>query len=217
VRVGYGAVHGLAVQGIGISFEFARDAEWLRTVFAAAAGFAEEPNTGPEFEFDLNDLSEPAPIPTGFTVESLSDDRAGDYAGIAECIKRAFDVDRDVEAVLRNLEANPMFRPELGVFARSPEGHIAEYCRGTVDAVNGVCGIDPVCTHPDFGWRGLGRAVVQACLKTQRDLGGRFSYIGSDKEPAPGAYLYRSLGPSDRIDLGRWSAPAARVAAVAKG
>lgn len=205
-----------AERGIGLGFEFARNAEWLRAVFDDA-GFAEEANTGPEFEFDLNQLTEPAPIPTGFTIESLTDDRAGDYAGIAECIKRAFDVDRDVEAVLRSLEANPMFRPELSIFARSAEGRVAAYCRGTVDPVNGVGGIDPVCTHPDFGRMGLGRAVVQACLKVQRDLGGRFSYIGSGKEPAPGAYLYRSLGPSDRIDFCRWSAPAKKVAAVATG
>ena len=205
-----------AERGTGLGFEFARDAEWLRSVFAAA-GFVEEPNTGPEFEFDLNALPEPAPIAAGFTIESLSDDRAGDYAGIAECIKGAFDVDRDVEAALRSLEANPMFRPELSVFARSPDGSIAAYCRGTVDPDNGVGGIDPVCTHPDFGRMGLGRAVVQACLQTQRDLGGRFSYIGSDKEPAPGAFLYRSLGPSDRIDFCKWELPAEKVAAIANG
>ena len=187
--------------------------EWLRSVFAAA-GFAEEPNTGPEFEFDLNELAEPSPIPSGFTIESLCDDRAEDYAGIAECIKRAFDVDHDVEAVLRSLEANPMFRPELSVFSRSPEGRIAAYCRGTVDPDNGVGGIDPVGTHPDFGRMGLGRAVLQACLQTQRDLGGRFSYIGSDKEPAPGAYLYRSLGPSDRIEFCKWSLPADGIASA---
>jgi GNAT superfamily N-acetyltransferase len=205
-----------AERGTGLSFEFARDAEWLRSVFAAA-GFAEEPNTGHEFEFDLSQLSEPAPIPNGFTIESLSDDRAEDYGGIAECIKRAFDTDHDVETVLGSLESNPLFRPELSVFARSPGGHIAAYCRGTVDPDNGVGGIDPVCTHPDFGRMGLGRAVVQACLQTQRDLGGRFSYIGSDKEPAPGAYLYRSLGPSDRIDFCKWGLPAASVAVVANG
>lgn len=199
--------------GLGLSFEIADSALWLRAVFGAA-GLHEQPKTGYEFEFDLSELPEPAPIPNGYTIESLSDDPAADYAGIAECIKLAFATDHDVETVLGSLESNPLFRPELSVLARSPEGRVAAYCRGTVDPVNGVCGIDPVCTHPDFGRMELGRAVVQACLQTQRELGGRFSYIGSDHKPAPGAYLYQSLGPSDRIDFCNWSLPAQKVAAV---
>ncbi len=199
--------------GLGLSFEIAAAAQWLRSVFGAA-GLHEQLKTGYEFEFDLSEPTEPGSIPDGFTIESLKDDRAADYAGIAECIKLAFDTDHDVETVLASLESNPLFRLELSVFARSPEGRIAAYCRGTLDPVNGVCGIDPVCTHPDFGRMGLGRAVVQACLQTQRELGGRFSYIGSDKEPAPGAYLYQSLGPSDRIDFCNWSLPAEQVAAA---
>jgi ribosomal protein S18 acetylase RimI-like enzyme len=203
------AAHGES--GLGLGFEIAERAGWLRSLFAAA-GLEEQPSVGYEFEFDLSDLSEPAAVGAGFTVTSLADDRAADYAGIAECIKAAFNIEHDVAAVLENLEANPMFRPELSIFARTAGGRIAAYCRGTVDPANGVCGIDPVGTHPDFGRMGLGRAVVQACLRTQRDLGGRFSYIGSDKEPAPGAALYRSLGPSDRIGFCRWSLSADHVA-----
>lgn len=97
-----------------------------------------------------------------------------------------------------------MFRPELSVYAVSPEGTVAAYCRGTVDADNGVCGIDPVCTHPDFQRLGLGKAVVQRCFANQRSAGGRFAYIGSEAEPAPGTFLYKSLGPSSRTVCSTW-------------
>ncbi len=101
-----------------------------------------------------------------------------------------------------------MFRPELSVFARSPDGRIAAYCRGTVNPDNGVCGIDPVCTHPDYRGMGLAKAVVHACFRRQRGLGGRYCYIGSAPEPALSTFLYRSLGPVGRTVTCAWSRPA---------
>lgn len=175
-----------------VALEFSNTADWLRSV-CSAAGLVEEPSTGCEWEFDLERRADVQSLPDGFVLEHLTDDR--DYEGIAECIKQAFGSERDVGASLRRLEANPMFEPELHVFARAPGRQIAAYCRGTVDPVNGVCGIDPVCTHPDFQSLGLGKAVVRRCFTTQRELGGRMSFIGSAPEPAPGTFLYRSLDP----------------------
>lgn len=195
-----------AKKGVGVHLEFANSAHWLAEILAAA-GFTEDPLTGHEWEYDLSTVAA-ASVPEGFTIESLGDERETDYAGVAECIQWAFNTTHDVAAVLRNLEANPLFRPELSVFARSHEGRIAAYCRGTVDPASGVCGIDPVCTHPEFHRLGLGKAVVSACFEAQRNLGGRFSYIGSDRVPAPGTFLYESLGPSHRTDCCEWTWPA---------
>lgn len=189
---------------VELCFEFSAAAGWLRDLFVEA-GLVETKATGHEWEYDLSGRGDPEPIPDGFTVETLGDDRDADYAGIAECIARAFGSERDRVPVLRSLESNPMFLPELSVFARSPEGRIAAYCRGTVDPGNGVCGIDPVCTHPDFRRLGLGRAVVERCFANQRARGGRFSYIGSAAEPAPGTFLYRSLRSSSRSTYCRWT------------
>ena len=163
------------------------------------------PNTGIEWEYDLSSPGDVSSVPAGFTIETLADDRAPDYAGIAECIERAFGSQHAMEPSLRSLESNPMFRPELSVVARSSDGRIAAYCRGSVDPVSGVGGIDPVCSHPDFQRLGLSKAIVQTCLHTQRALGGRFSYIGSAPEPAPGTFLYQSLGPSRKTSMSAWS------------
>jgi GNAT superfamily N-acetyltransferase len=189
---------------VGLRFEVSDAATWLRDVFRAA-GLHEQEFTGHEWEYELNRRSGGARIPEGFVVDSLGDDRDADYTGIAECIRAAFGSERDVAATLRSIERNPMFRPELSVFVRSPDGRVAAYCRGTVNPGNGVCGIDPVCTHPDFQRMGLARAVIQTCFARQRALGGRFSYIGSAPEPAPSTVLYRSLGPSSRTLNSTWS------------
>ena len=187
-----------------MAFEFSDRAEWLRLI-CHDMEMVETPGTGHEWEFTLDRRAGPADLPEGFTLWSLASDPTTDRAAIAECIRSAFVSEYDVEAVLRSLERNPMFRPELSVFVRSPDGLIASYCRGTVDPENGVCGIDPVCTSPQFGRLGLGAAVVSACFAAQRELGGRRSYIGSGPEPEPGTHLYRSLGPSDRTTYCRWS------------
>ena len=163
----------------------------------------EEPApSGIEWEYDLDRLSAPPPVAEGFTIDSLVDT---DYAGVTECIQQGFGREMDYEPGLRSLESSPFFQPELSVIARSPDGRIAAYCRGTVDPGNGVCGIDPVVCHPDFQRMGLSTAAVHTCFRTQRALGGRFSYIGSAPEPAPGTYLYQSLGPSSRTVACTWS------------
>jgi hypothetical protein len=193
-----------ADRGAGVILDISDSAEWLQPILIDH-GFTREPDSGNEWEYDLAAVAEISEIAEGFTIEHLNDDRSDDYDGIAECIHRAFDSDHDSRATLTSIESSPMFRPELSVFARSPEGRIAAYCRGTADPENGVCGIDPVCCHPDFQRLGLSKAVVQACFRTQRELGGRFSYIGSAPEPAPGTYLYRSLRPIDRSVFSSWT------------
>jgi hypothetical protein len=198
-------------RGVGLGFEVNDAAVWLAELFASA-GLYEQRVTGHEWEYDLNLAAVSPLVPADFVVESLTDEPAEDYPGIAECIKAAFDTTHDVEAALISLQSNPMFRPELSLVARSPEGRIAAYCRGTVDPVNGVCGIDPVCCHPDYQRMGLSKAVVQSCFLAQLSLGGRYCYIGSAPEPAPGTYLYRSLGPRSRAVSSTWTVPPAEEA-----
>ena len=188
-----------------VRLDCAEHAEWLRPILTAH-GFRESVAGGVEWEFDLQVLREDGPVPGGFIVRSLTDEPTPDYAGIAACIRSAFASDFDFEPGLLSLEENPLFRPELSLFVRSPDGRIAAYCRGTVDPSTGVAGIDPVCCHPDFQRRGLSTAVVLACFRAQRRVGGRFCYIGSGREPAPGSYLYRSLGPSRVTGFTSWAA-----------
>jgi GNAT superfamily N-acetyltransferase len=190
-------------RGIEIGLEFAGSAEWLRDV-CRDAGLAEKTETGCEWEYELESLDTDVALPPGFAIDSLGDSADADRKEIAECIELAFDAPRDLEGVLRNIETNPMFRPELSVFARSPEGVVAAYCRGTVDPVSGVCGIDPICTHPEYQKLGLGKAVVRTVFARQRMLGGKFAYIGSAPPPAPGTFLYRSLGPSGMSIACEW-------------
>ena len=191
-------------RGTGIDLEFSDQAEWLRDL-CRDAGLSEHKETGCEWEYKLDAVDTSVSVPDGFVVDSLRDSPDTDRGAIARCIELAFDTPRDLEGVLLSIETNPVFLPELSVFAKSPDGVVAAYCRGTVDPVSGVSGIDPICTHPGYQKLGLGKAVVRTVFTRQRELGGRFAYIGSAPPPAPGTFLYRSLGPSGVSVASTWS------------
>jgi len=205
-RILTGVIEDRRTHGRSLTLDAASRSIWLREIFTTC-GFDEDPKAGHEWEFDLTHELPSVVAPDGFTISSLADAQPSDLEHIAECISAAFGSTHDVRGTLRSIEANPLFRPELSVFVRSPDGRVAAYCRGTADPHNGICGIDPVCTHPDFQRLGLGRIVVLRCFAQQLRMGGESAFIGSAPEPAPGNRLYRSLEPRDRIDMSSWTLP----------
>ncbi|MFW2339594.1 MAG: GNAT family N-acetyltransferase [Acidimicrobiia bacterium] len=179
-------------------------ATWLHDVLAAQGlerGDVQEVGWG----YDLTKLDELAATPETFIIDQVSGE--SDYPEIARCLEGAFGGVGDRIAVLHSLAANPRYRPELSIVARSADGRIASYCRGTVDVDSGVGSIDPIATHPDFQGLGLGRAIVLACFAAQARLGGREIYIGSGPEGSAGSRLYRKLDPVSKITYSEWSRP----------
>ncbi len=191
-------------RGTGISLEFTKDEEWLRRV-CEEAGLTEAVDTGCEWEYDLATVDTSWEVPEGYRIETLATRPDTDRSAIGACIAKAFGSERDLEPMVRSIEENPMFEPDLSVFAIDPVGVVAAYCRGTVDPQTGVSGIDPICTHPDHQKLGLGKAVVRKTFANQRRHGGRLAYIGSAPPPAPGTFLYRSLGPNRLFMACEWS------------
>ncbi len=180
------------------------EAAWIHEVLAEQ-GFVQGDVSELGGGYDLTNLDEvPAP-PEGFVIDTLTGE--ADFPAVNRCLEGAFGGNRDRVPILRSLATNPMFRPELNVVARSGDGRIAAYCRGTVDPGTGVGSIDPIATHPDFQRRGLGAAIVRACFATQAQLGGRESYIGSAPEGSAGSRLYRALGPVSKTSYSEWSRP----------
>ena len=185
-------------------FEVLSGAHWFGTVLAES-GYESEPGHGQEWEYDPTLASLPA-LPPGYRFASGADGL--DVESLSACIVRAFGRSGSLVSLLERLATNPFHDPELAVAVLAPDGTVAAYCQGTVDPGNGVGGIDPVVTHPDHQRRGLGKAVVSACLVRQTEKGGRMVFIGSAKEPAPETNLYRSLGPRWTDTTVVWTPPA---------
>ncbi len=191
-------------EGTGLSLLPADDASWVHEVLTAR-GFEKGELVEASWQFDVTGLEGPTEPPEGFVIDSLAGE--ADFPEIQICLEGAFGGGRDRIPVLRSLAGNPLFRPELNIVARSPDGRIGAYCRGTVDPTTGVGGIDPVATHPDFQGRGLGQSIVETCFAAQARLGGREIYIGSAPEGSAGSRLYRKLGPEAMRTFSLWARP----------
>ena len=189
--------------GVPVALLPSDEAVWVHQVISGN-GFVRGEPAGLEWGYDLGDVPEPFE-PDGFVVEAIRGPE--DYAGIDRCLQGAFGGSRDRTAVLASLATNPMYERELSVVARASNGDIAAYCKGEVDPVTGVAGIDPVGTRPDYQRRGLGKAVVLRCFAEQRRLGGTTSFIGSEPAGSAGSKLYRSLNPVSMVTHSEWSRP----------
>ncbi len=191
----------------GIVFEFMHNEYWLSSLMVKSC-LKENPQAGHEWEYNLDLVPKESKLPEGYTLDSLKDLNDIDLAGIAEVVIKAFETGSDIDSyvnVLKKHRENPLYLPELNIFTRDPDGKITAYCRGTVNRENGICGIDPVCCHPDYFKKGLGKAVVQECFRKLKNMGGKLCYIGSAPMPAGSTYLYRSLSPQTYLTYSEWS------------
>ena len=118
------------------------------------------------------------PSLTGLTVRAATED---DIAAIEALISHFARQNRML------FRTAPELRADLHEFfvARGPLDHASGTCSGLVedgsDALLGVCGVHPVSAvlaevrglaiHPDVAARGLGRALVEACVERARELG----------------------------------------------
>lgn len=186
-----------------IRFEALEGAVWFGAALSRL-GFAPEVGHGQEWEYDPARAVEPV-LPEGYRFTSAADGL--DARSVSDCIVSAFGRSGEIVGLLERLATNPFHDPALAMAVTTADGAVAAYCQGTVDPVSGVGGIDPVVTHPEHQRRGLGKAVVSQCLRSQSDRGAGMVFIGSAAEPAPETNLYRSLGPVATSTTVVWSRP----------
>ncbi len=108
------------------------------------------------------------------------------------------------------------YRPDLDQVVEAPDGTIAAFALGWLDAINQVGELEPVGTDPVHGRHGLGTAVSLACLHALRAAGATRAVVyprGDPAYPVPG-HLYHRLGfrPTARtVTYGRLSATGAPI------
>jgi GNAT superfamily N-acetyltransferase len=76
------------------------------------------------------------------------------------------------------------YRQDLDLVAVAPDGSLAAFAIGWLDAKNRVGQLEPVGSHPDYRRLGLGKAIVQECLRRMQAHGAELAYVipwgGSD-------------------------------------
>jgi predicted N-acetyltransferase YhbS len=123
-------------------------------------------------EYDVRRLPAPA-LPAGFTVRSVADEL--DVERRRAIFGLGFDHSDPAEwpsaFAYEELMRAPDYRPELDLFVVALSGEYVSCAVIWYDEHNGSGILEPVCTHPDYRRRGLGREVVLEAIRRAAALG----------------------------------------------
>lgn len=92
----------------------------------------------------------------------------------------------------------PDYRPDLDLYAISPEDEIAAFATMWYDHQNRIGILEPVGTIPQYQRRGLSRAIIFQLINQVRQEGGIRVYVGAGLE------FYQRIGFRDIDNYGVW-------------
>ena len=157
----------------------------------AAAGYVRA-DDGPNVtaRLDLSGEAPAMPLPAGYTLTDRAHDN--DLALINRVLWRGFNhpgpPPEKYVAGRADVEGAPLYRPELVVMAKAPEGHYVSYCGVWYEPATRVAYVEPVATDPDYRRQGFGRAAVLGAAWRAAGLGATRAIVIS------GQAFYHALG-----------------------
>ena len=144
------------------------------------------------------------PVADGYVLRTLRPGDARDHERLAMLLNAAFSRSRHDAAETMTFERlSPGFRPDLHLFAETPGGVFAAHVGLTLDPVNALVVVEPVCTHPEHRRRGLAEALLLAGLERARALGARQACVDTGSDEGPNR-LYETCGFGDVYRASAW-------------
>jgi ribosomal protein S18 acetylase RimI-like enzyme len=134
-------------------------------------------------------LPEPE-LPAGFRLRHLEVE--ADLDRRVAVHRAAYHPSRVTEESYANVTAAWPYRRELDWVVEAPDGRFASFCLAWLDDATAVGELEPVGTDPEFGRRGLARAVSLGALRALAAHGADTAVVYAG-HPAASA-LYRGLG-----------------------
>lgn len=129
-------------------------------------------------------------LPHGYRLSHVDE---ATLASRVEAHRSAFDPSRVMVESYRTVTRTPPYRGDLDVVALAPDGSVAAYALGWLDAANAVGELEPVGTHADHRRLGLARAVCLEALRRLRSFGAELGLVYS-VDGRPSTALYESVG-----------------------
>src|SRR5579872_744353 len=155
-----------------------------------------------------NPLTEPLPEPTlpdGFTIRPFAGEQ--EVSGYVELHRAAFEsTSMTCDWRLRTLHM-PQYQPELDIVAVAPDGSLAGFCVGWLNAERYTGQVEPLGVHPRFHHMGIGRALLLESLRRFKAHGANSVLVEteSDRNIARNAYEAVGFQPIHTIfRKGRW-------------
>jgi GNAT superfamily N-acetyltransferase len=145
----------------------------------------------------------PPEIADGYEIVAMTED--------ADLVDRV-EVHRDVWApskftleAYRQLRQAPVYRPDLDMAVRAPDGRFACYLIAWWDPAAKSGLLEPVGARAEYRRLGLTKALIQETLIRLRDMGATRCYVNSRASAVPANALYRSAGFQRIVDLQSWT------------
>ena len=170
-----------------------RDDDIERQRVVEAHGFLLDSNY--QYVHMSHPLTEPLPepiLPTGFTMHPLAGER--DVSGYVELHRAAFEsTSMTYDWRLRTLHM-PQYEPELDIVAVAPDGSLAGFCVGWLNAERHTGQVEPLGVHPRFHHMGLGRALLLESLRRFKAYGAENVLVETESDRKVARNAYESVG-----------------------
>ncbi len=139
----------------------------------------------------------------GYDIRSIVAGDHDDARGLAAVINASFGHSFGPEALL-NFERSPSFDADLQIIAVSTSGAIAAHAGVTLDPLNRLAIVEPVCTHPDHRLAGLASATMAEGLNRARRKGAIRATVSTGWEN-PSNRVYAALGFTEAAFVTAWT------------
>lgn len=149
----------------------------------------------PTYAANFRRLDDPiaAPdLPAGFEIVAMTDE--ADLLDRVEIHREVWAPSKFTRDVYDMLRAAPMYRQDLDLAVRTPDGRYASYLIGwwDPDAKSGL--LEPVGARSAYRRLGLTNALIQETLRRFQELGADRAFVNSLANDIPSNGLYRSAG-----------------------
>jgi mycothiol synthase len=171
---------------------FVFDADHTRQERLTQRGYAALPEGGVVRRAQLG-IQRPTDLAEGYTLyANRSDPR--DNERTAALLNAAFGRTFHSAAEYAFFTAHcPSYQPYLDLVALAPDGSYAAMVDVSLDIVNRLAVVEPVCTHPAHRRRGLARTLINIGLNRAQALGAVEAVLGTGDDPGVNA-LYHGVG-----------------------
>ncbi|HLB22799.1 MAG TPA: GNAT family N-acetyltransferase [Dehalococcoidia bacterium] len=155
-------------------------------------GFTDTRVSGLYFSKELRPRDPSPTMPGGFVVRGM---READVEQRAAVHFAAFSPGSRMTAdAYRAFMHAPGYDPDLDSVVEAPDGRLAAYAMGWLDAANGIGEFEPVGAHPEFRRMGLARAALHRGMSKMGERGMTTAIVYTNAENAAARALYPSAG-----------------------
>jgi len=151
------------------------------------------------------DLSIPLPevkMPDGFTLHNMVSEEGLNLQHKITRMAGAFDSKPYLIDIYRNMQRGPSYRKEFDLYTTDRHGNVTSFCIIWYDEELNICDFEPVGTDAAHRRKGLGKATLNAGLRTLKQAGVSRAYVGS-----AGDYrmsFYNASGFTNRVAFHPW-------------